>query len=166
MLAQNKSHRLGTRHRKNPDSEYRRPRPKGKPRRQRVAHKELELILMRQLADCLAMPIFIVNAQGTLLFYNEPAELLLGQRFEETGELTTQQWATAFVPTDHQNHPLPPEKVPLVIALRERRPTLGDLRIRGLDQVERDIQVCAFPIVGRTGQLLGAVAIFWEAPKS
>jgi PAS domain-containing protein len=120
---------------------------------------------MRQLADCLAMPIFIVDAQGTLLFYNEPAEVLLGQRFEETGALTTDQWATAFVPTDNQNRPLPPEKVPLVIALRERRPNYAELRIRGLDQVERDIQASAFPLVGRTGRFLGAVAIFWEEPK-
>ena len=102
---------------------------------QPAAHKELELILMRHLADCLATPIFIVNAQGTLLFYNEPAEVLLGQRFEETGELTTDQWATAFVPTDHQNRPMPPEKIPLVIALREKRPCYADFRIRGLDQV-------------------------------
>ena len=147
------------------NGEYLRQRLKRRRRGKRVAHKELEVILMRQLADCLAMPIFIVNAQGRLVFYNEPAELLLGQRFEETGELTTHEWATAFVPTDRQNRPLPPQEVPLVIALRERRPTQGELRIRGLDQVERDIQVCAFPIVGRTGRFLGAVAIFWEAPK-
>ena len=130
-----------------------------------AGHKELEVILMRQLADCLAMPIFIVNTQGTLLFYNEPAEVLLGQRFEETGELTTEQWATAFVPTDHRNRPLPPEKVPLVIALRERRPVHASLRIRGLDQIVRDIQVTAFPLVGRANRFLGAVAIFWEAAR-
>src|ERR1051325_5581847 len=118
-------------------------------------HKELEVILMRQLADCLAMPIFIVNTQGTLLFYNEPAEVLLGQRFEETGELTTEQWATAFTPTDFRNRPLPPEKVPLVIALRERRPVHASLRIRGLDQIVRDIQVPAFPWVGAANGFLG-----------
>jgi PAS domain-containing protein len=130
-----------------------------------VPHKELEVILMRQLADCLAMPIFIVNVEGALLFYNEPAEVLLGQRFEETGELSTRQWATAFVPTDHQNRRLAPEKLPLVIALHERRPAHADFRIRGLDGVVRHIQVTAFPLIGRANRLLGAVAIFWEAPK-
>jgi PAS domain-containing protein len=128
-------------------------------------HKELEVILMRQLADCLAMPIFIVDVKGTLLFYNEPAEVLLGQRFEETGELTAKQWATAFVPTDHRNRPLPLEKLPLVIALRERRPAHSDFRIRGLDQIVRHIQVTAFPLVGRANRFLGAVAIFWEVPR-
>jgi PAS domain-containing protein len=128
-------------------------------------HKELEVILMRQLADCLAMPIFIVDVRGTLLFYNEPAELLLGQRFEETGALTAQQWVNAFVPSDKSNRPLPPEKVPLVIALREKRPVHGNLRIRGLDQVVRDIQVTALPLVGRANRFLGAAAIFWEVQK-
>jgi len=165
MPTQDRPHRWRTRPRANHDGEYLRQRPKRQRQRQRVVHKELEVILMRQLADCLAMPIFIVNEQGTLLFYNEPAELLLGQRFEESGELTTHQWATAFVPTDHRHRPLPPEKLPLVIALRERRPAHADLRIRGLDKIERHIQVCAFPLVGRTGRFLGAVAIFWEAPK-
>lgn len=142
-----------------------RERPERGRRAQPAVHKELEVILMRQLADCLAMPIFIVNAQGTLLFYNEPAEVLLGQRFEETGELTTEQWATAFVPTDHRNRPLLPEKVPLVIALREKRPVHASLRIRGLDKVVRDIQATCFPLVGRANRFLGAVAIFWEVAR-
>src|SRR5262245_5160302 len=77
-----------------------------------IAHTELEIILMRQLADSLAMPVFIVNHEGALVFYNEPAEVLLGQRFEETGELTMEQWATAFVPTDSKGHKLEPDRVP------------------------------------------------------
>ena len=140
-------------------------RPEGGRRCKPAEHKELEVILMRQLGDCLAMPIFIVNNKGTLLFYNEPAEVLLGQRFEETGELTAEQWAGAFMPTDLRNRPLPPEKVPLVIALRERRPVHSSLRIRGLDHVVRDIQVTAFPLVGRANRFLGAVAIFWEVTR-
>jgi PAS domain-containing protein len=140
-------------------------RPESSRRGKPAEHKELEVILMRQLADCLAMPIFIVNKKGTLLFYNEPAEVLLGQRFEETGELTADQWAGAFMPTDLRNRPLPPEKVPLVIALRERRPVHASLRIRGLDQVVRDIQATAFPLVGRANRFLGAVAIFWEVAR-
>ena len=165
MPAHNQPKRSPTRTRTNRDGKSPRPSSKTVRAPQPAVHKELEVILMRNLADCLAMPIFIVNAQGTLLFYNEPAEVLLGQRFEETGELTANQWATAFVPTDHQHRPLPPEKLPLVIALRQKRPCYADFRIRGLDQVERDIQACAFPLVGRTGRFVGAVAIFWEAPK-
>jgi PAS domain-containing protein len=47
----------------------------------------IELILMRELADHLATPIFVVEPNGDLLFYNEPAEKLLGTRFDETGTM-------------------------------------------------------------------------------
>ena len=39
-----------------------------------MPQQEIEMILVRQLASYLAMPIFIVDPQGTLVFYNEPAE--------------------------------------------------------------------------------------------
>jgi PAS domain-containing protein len=159
----------GKRHNRTASSRLQQPRraekQDGGGSRQSTIHKELEVILMRQLADCLAMPIFIVNGEGTLLFYNEPAERLLGQRFEETGELSTTQWSTAFVPTDHRGKALPPEKLPLVIALRERRPAHADFRIRGFDGVTRHIHVTAFPLAGRANRFLGAVAIFWEVPE-
>ena len=45
-----------------------------------VAQKPLEIILMRQLASYLAMPIFLVDPRGDMLFYNERAEAILGTR--------------------------------------------------------------------------------------
>ena len=38
------------------------------------------------------MPIVIVDATGTLIYWNEPAELLLGLRFEESGEIPASEW--------------------------------------------------------------------------
>ena len=81
------------------------------------SQKEIELILARQLASSLAMPIFIVDPQGTLIYYNEPAEGILGRHFEETGEMPVQEWSTLFKPTDETDKPLAPESLPLVIAL-------------------------------------------------
>ena len=40
---------------------------------------EIELILFRQLAIHLLTPIFLVDERGALIFYNEPAEKLLGR---------------------------------------------------------------------------------------
>ena len=51
----------------------------------------IEIILSRQLADCLSMPVFITDTVGNLIFYNEPAENLLGTRFEETGEMKVER---------------------------------------------------------------------------
>ena len=41
------------------------------------------------------------DPDGSLLFYNDAAEGLLGHRFDETGELLARQWSTMFLPTDY-----------------------------------------------------------------
>ena len=124
--------------------------------------KPIELILMRQLASSLAMPIFLVDADGTLVFYNESAERILGRRFDETGEMSADEWATAFAPTDEAGRPLPAEEVPLAIAHGKRKPVHMELWIRGLDNVARKIGATALPLIGTGGRYVGSVAIFWK----
>jgi PAS domain-containing protein len=120
------------------------------------------VILTRQLASYLAMPIFIVDPQGTLIFYNEPAEMILGLRFDETGEMPFAEWAAVFTPMDERGSPLAPAALPLAIALGERRSAHSDFYIRGMDHVLRHIEVTAFPLMGQASRNLGAVALFWE----
>jgi len=127
-----------------------------------MPQQTIEVILMRQLASYLAMPIFLVDPAGNLLFYNEPAEALLGHRYEETGEMPLAAWAQIFQPTSDDGSPLPPEALPLVIALQQHRAAHLAFQIRGLDGVHRKIEVTAFPLEGQGGRYLGAVAIFWE----
>jgi len=127
-----------------------------------LSQKPIELILMRQLASSLAMPIFLVDADGTLAFYNEPAERLLGIRFEETGEMPAAEWSTLWDPTDLAGRPLAPEQVPLMIAVTERKPVHVELWIRGLDGTRRHIEATAFPLMRLTDQVLGSVVLFWE----
>jgi PAS domain-containing protein len=128
--------------------------------------RELEQILTRQLASHLAMPAFIVDNQGTLIYYNEPAEQILGRRFEETFEMPMEEWASRFTPLDEDGSALPPSELPLVIALKEKKPAYRRFTIEGFDQKRRLIEVTAFPLTGRSGDTerhVGAVALFWEA---
>jgi PAS domain-containing protein len=127
-----------------------------------MPQQAIEVILMRQLASYLAMPIFLVDPGGDLLFYNEPAEALLGHRYEETGEMPLAEWAQIFQPTSADGSPLSPEALPLVIALQQHRAAHLAFQIRGLDGVHRTIEATAFPLEGQGGRHLGAVAIFWE----
>lgn len=124
--------------------------------------KEIEVILARHLASCLVMPIFIVDPHGNLVFYNEPAESILGCRFEETGEMSASEWSTAFTPSNDAGESLAPEDLPLNIALRERRPVNRKFWICGLDNVTRRLEVTAVPLIGQADRFLGALAIFWE----
>jgi PAS domain-containing protein len=127
-----------------------------------MPQREIEVILTRQLASYLTLPIFIVDPNGTLVFYNEPAEAILGHRFEETGEMSAAEWTTAYTATRPGDGSTPPEQLPLMIALHKRRPAHGELIIQGRDHVRRHIEVTAFPLAGQAGRHLGAVAIFWE----
>jgi PAS domain-containing protein len=122
----------------------------------------IEIILNRQLADCLSIPVFITDRKGNLIFYNEPAEEILGKRFEETGEMSVEVWGTIFKPLDEDGKPLPPEGLPLVKTLRNCKPYHKIFTIENLKGKKEKISVTSYPIMGRGSEFLGAVALFWE----
>lgn len=130
-----------------------------------MAQREIEIILARQLSNYLALPVFLVNPEGNLIFYNEPAERILGKRFEDTGEMPAAEWGTVFQPADLSGKALPPEQLPLMRALTLRQPAHDRFWIHGLDGTKRMIEVTAFPLVGMAGRFLGAMALFWEIPR-
>lgn len=127
-----------------------------------AAAKNLVLILARQFASNLATPMFIVDPHGTLVFYNEPAESILGRTFSETGELTADEWGTMWSPEDMDGNAIPLEELPLWTALVPRRAAHRPFRITGLDGTKRTIAVTAFPLFARADEFVGAMAIFWE----
>jgi len=123
---------------------------------------EIEIILNRQLADCLSIPVFITDTKGNLIYYNEPAEEILGQRYEETGEMPVEEWSTIFKPLDDDGNPLAPEELPLVKTLKDEFPYHKSFRIESLKGVTQNISVTSYPIISRSGKFIGAVAIFWK----
>ena len=129
-----------------------------------VAQQEVEVILARHLAEHLALPVFIIDPQGNLIFFNEPAEAVLGLRFGDTGLMPASEWSTMFEPIDQAGNPIAPQDLPLVIAMTHGHPAHKAFWIRGLDQKVRKIELTAFPLVGQSGRISGAVSIFWEVP--
>ena len=128
-----------------------------------MPQQAVEIILMRQLASYLAMPIMLFDAAGNLLFYNEPAEAILGRRFDEIGEMSLEEWYAIHELTTEDGSPLPFEARPLVIALQNRQAVHRVLWLRKLDGTRTKIEVTAFPLKGQGGRHLGAVSILWEA---
>ena len=124
--------------------------------------KEIQVILARQLAGCLAMPILIVDTAGTLIFYNEPAEAILNQRFEETGEMPATAWVKLFAVADEERNIIPPGEQPMLLALIQRQPISRTVWIRTGDDTGRHVSITAFPLIGQAGKFLGAMMIFWE----
>jgi hypothetical protein len=123
-----------------------------------------ELVLVRQLASYLAMPMLLVDPVGTLLFYNEPAEELLGRRHEETGEMPLAEWTPLFRLTTEDGSPLALEARPMIMALQQHRAVPGAFWIQGRDEIAQRIEAKAFPLEGQGMRRLDAVAIFWQAP--
>ena len=124
---------------------------------------EIEIILNRQLADCLSIPVFITDTAGNLIFYNEPAEEILGRRFEETGEMPVEVWSTIYKPIDINGKMIPPEDLPLVKTLKDCSPYHETFWIESLKGKAEKISLTSYPIIGRTGKFMGAVAIFWKS---
>jgi hypothetical protein len=122
----------------------------------------IQIILTRQLAGYLSVPLFLVDPKGNLLFYNEPAEAILGQRFEETGPMPPKVWSAAFTPVNDHGQPIAPRSLPLMITIAKQRPAYKRFYILGMNGARRHIEVASIPIMGLKGEFLGAAALFWE----
>jgi hypothetical protein len=122
----------------------------------------VEIILARGLMSNLVTPAFLVDLEGTLVFYNEAAGDLLGMRFEEAGPMPATQWGTFFVPHDESGAPIPVPELPLSRVLANGRPSHRQMWVRSTRGEDRGLEVSAFAIVGSAG-MRGAMAIFWEA---
>ncbi|MEM1121478.1 MAG: PAS domain-containing protein [Bacteroidota bacterium] len=127
-----------------------------------MAVKELEIILTRQLADSLSIPIFITDTDGTLLFFNEPAEKILGKKYTETGALSTEEWSSLFEPQDQNGKRIARIDLPLVKTLTYCQPAQKEFWIKNLLDERYYISVTSFPLIGRSKRFVGAMAIFWE----
>lgn len=130
-----------------------------------MPQKDVGLILMRQLASGLAVPMLLADEKGDLLFFNEAAETLLGQRFDDVGELGLEERQAIFSFRDDQGTPLAVEQTPLVVALRERRPVHRRVWMRGFDGADNEVEVTGFPLLGGGGHLIGGVVMFWARKK-
>ena len=108
------------------------------------------------------MPILIADTDGNLIYSNESAELILDQRFDETGEIPAEEWTSLFAIADESRNPIPPEDRPTMLALTERTPISRTVWMRCKDREWRHMNITAFPLIGEAAQFLGAQMIFWE----
>src|SRR5438552_18052022 len=116
---------------------------------EKTQQRNLVLILARELASNSATPMFVVDPEGTLIFFNEPAEKVLGRSFAETGALGPDEWGTMFAPIDTAGQPIPVDHLPLAKAMRQLLPGHLEMNIVGLDGERRKIAVTAIPHFAR-----------------
>ena len=127
-----------------------------------MAQQPIEMILLHLWASYIALPMWITDAEGNLVYYNESAEAIVGRRFDEVGEIKAADLASVFVTSDLNDEPLPVTEIPTMVALTERVPAHRELRFRAFDGSWRHIELSALPIEGQGGRLLGSLSAFWE----
>jgi len=127
----------------------------------------VEMILVRQLAGYLFVPVLVFDTTGTVVYYNEPAEHILGVRFEETGRIEPEEADRLIeLSDDPRGAPDEPER-PLMTALQQRRPAHARRwLLRRADRVRLPVELTVFPIIDHDERLLGAMAMFWERHES
>ena len=124
--------------------------------------KQLVLILARAFASNLSTPALLADGRGYLVYYNDAAELAVGKRFAEIGEIPLEEWLDPFAPRDSTGELLPREQRPTWIALHDRRPAHLRYMVTSGDGVEREIEVSAFPLFAHAEEFVGAIVLFWR----
>jgi PAS domain-containing protein len=124
--------------------------------------KSLPLILARELAENLSTPMFLLDANGTLVFYNEAAAVLIGRPFAEMGEIPGLEFGELLDLRDASGRPLRRRDSPAGVAFFQRRPAHLYLRATSFDGTERHVEATAYPLFGAAEALHGVVTVFWQ----
>jgi len=124
--------------------------------------KSIVLILARELASNVATPIFLLDKAGTVVYYNEPAEELVGQPFAAVGEVAAREWGAKFCPEDLDGSPLPIDSLPPAVSNIEQRAAHQTVRVTTGDGRKVVIDMAAMPLFARHDEFEGTIAIFWD----
>ena len=125
--------------------------------------RSLPLILARELAANLATPMFLIDAEGTLVFYNEAAELMLGKTWAEMGEMTAEEFGTMLDLAEPDGTPMRKSDSPAGVAFFQRTPSHKRVIATTLDGKRGTFEVTAYPLFGHVEDMHGVLTVFWES---
>ena len=123
--------------------------------------KPLELILARNLLTNLTTPAFLLDAEASIVFYNEAAAALLGRSFEDAGQMSAAEWTAAFGPFKDNGSPVDVDALGTTESIRAGRPAHSRFTIRTASGGSAEIEASAFPIVANDHGSSGAMVMFW-----
>ena len=124
--------------------------------------KNVVLILARELASNIATPMLVLDETGTIVFFNEPAEKILGVAFASIGEVTPEQYDTNWATTDPDGNELSLLHGPMARVVNDHTPAHRVIRVHGLDGVWHVIETTVYPLFASATHFVGAVGVFWE----
>jgi hypothetical protein len=104
----------------------------------------------------------VLDERGTLVFFNEPAEVVFGARFDDVGEVAAEVWDARWPVHDASGAPMSLLRSDLANVILHRTPGHQAIRVTGLDGVPRAVEATAFPLFDSLHTFVGAVAVFWQ----
>lgn len=128
--------------------------------------RALVLIVARELASNLATPMFLIDAAGDLVFYNDAAEKIIGKPFSEVGTISSIAWGKMLKLAKPDGTRLRVRDTPSSVAFNRRRPAHDVLLATSFDGTVRKLEVTAYPLFAKTDEMHGVVSIFWETGGS
>jgi PAS domain S-box-containing protein len=124
--------------------------------------KDVVLILARELASNIATPMLVIDETGSIVFFNEAAEKVLGTTFESVGEMSPEEYDTRWTTTDPDGNEISLRQGPLARVVSDHTPAHREIRIRGLDGRWHLIETTVYPLFASASRFVGAVGVFWE----
>jgi PAS domain-containing protein len=124
--------------------------------------KDVVLILARELASNIATPMLVLDETGTIVFFNEPAEKLLGATFASVGEVPPEEYDAKWSTTDPDGNEISLLHGPLARVVSDHAPAHRVIRVQGLDGVWHLIETTVYPLFASVSRFVGAVGVFWE----
>jgi PAS domain-containing protein len=125
--------------------------------------RSLPLILARELSANLATPMFLLDATGILVYYNEAAELMLGRTHAELGAVTADEFGAMLQLANVDGSPLRRRDSPAGVAFINREPSHRTLVATTLDGRREKFECTAYPLFGTAEEMHGVIAVFWKA---
>ena len=126
-----------------------------------MAQKALTLILGREMAANLATPMFLIDATGRLVYFNEAAEQIIGRTWGEVGEVSSLEFGAMLDLQDADGRPMRRRDTPPSVSFNHRRPAHAVLQAKTADGSRRLVEVTSYPLFARTDEMHGVVTIFW-----
>jgi hypothetical protein len=127
--------------------------------------RSLPLILARELSANLATPMFLLDAAGMLVYYNDAAELMLGRTYATLGRVTADEFGAMLQLADIDGTPLRRRDSPAGVAFINREPSHRRLMATTLDGQRDTFECTAYPLFGKTDEMHGVLAVFWKAKQ-
>ncbi len=127
--------------------------------------KSLPLILARELAANLSTAMFLLDENGTLVYFNDAAETIIGKAFAELGEISANEFGEVLHMSDRDGEAIRRRDSPGGVAFLQHRPSHQILYVTGYDGNRRLVEATAYPLFGAAKEMHGVVSVFWQLPE-